>query len=235
MTKTYSLLFVTFFLASCTKDLAQNECHKRKDCVQPITANVMDDAPEVIVEEVTVKASSPAKVLDVPKSAQTWAADVYLVNFTGAQEAKVLKAVQIIKRVIASQEFKDRVLNYQYQGKKQFFDHGGLSNQEVYEKILAGAEQMGNTSQNNVMDVELELYSQATSTIGYTYPNTVRIWMNRKYFNKYTPVNVADNLMHEWMHKLGFTHATTWSESRDHSVPYAIGYLIEELASKYLD
>ena len=91
---------------------------------------------------------------------------------------------------------------------------------------------MGNTSKNNTMDVELELYHQKTNTIGYTYPNTVRIWMNTKYFNKYTPVKVADNLMHEWMHKLGFTHATVWSKERDHSVPYAIGYLVEELAEK---
>jgi hypothetical protein len=38
--------------------------------------------------------------------------------------------------------------------------------------------------------------------------------------------------MHEWMHKIGFTHAVTWSKDRDHTVPYAIGYLIEELAAK---
>ena len=239
MIRTFSLLFVVLLLVSCTKDHAQNECAKKKNCVEPLAAHTLKDAPEVIVEEVTVKASAPAKNLQqpiqVPRLAHSWAADVYLVNFSPDEEAKVMKAVEIIKKVIASGEFKERVLNYQYNGKKQFFDNGGHTNEQVYEKILAGAEQMGNKSQNNVMDVELELYHQATSTIGYTYPNTVRIWMNKKYFDKYTPLNVADNLMHEWMHKIGFVHATTWSESRDHSVPYAIGYLIEELASQYLE
>lgn len=169
---------------------------------------------------------------DVHPLAFSWDADLYLVNFNPDQEQKVRKAVEIIKKVIASKEFKERVLNYKYRGIKGFVDNHGLSNEEIYNRIFEAAEQIGNTSKNNVMDVELELYHQKTNTIGYTYPNTVRIWINRKYFSKYTPVKVADNLMHEWMHKIGFTHATTWSKDRDHSVPYAIGYLIEELADK---
>jgi hypothetical protein len=83
------------------------------------------------------------------------------------------------------------------------------------------------------MNVELELYHSPSKTIGYTFPDTNRIWMNTKYFNRYTPVKVADNLMHEWMHKLGFTHEMKYSERRNYSVPYAIGYLIEELAEKH--
>lgn len=169
---------------------------------------------------------------DVHPLAFSWDADLYLVNFDSSQEQKVRDAVHIIKKVITSKEFKERVLNYEYKGSRKFVDNHGLSNEEIYNRILEGAEQMGNTSRNNMMNVELELYHQMTNTIGYTYPNTVRIWINKKYFAKYTPVKVADNLMHEWMHKLGFTHATTWSHDRDHSVPYAIGYLIEELAAK---
>lgn len=168
----------------------------------------------------------------VPTEALNFTADIYLANFSSSQEEKVKKAVDIIKKVIASKDFRDRVLAYEYNGEKKFFDNQGLSNEEIYQKIIDGAEKMGNTAKNHTMDVELELYHQTTTTIGYTYPNTVRIWMNTKYFNKYTPIKVADNLMHEWMHKLGFTHAMTWSKDRDHSVPYAIGYLLEELAAK---
>jgi hypothetical protein len=83
------------------------------------------------------------------------------------------------------------------------------------------------------MDVELELYQNTSNTIGYTYPHTSRIWMNSKYFNKYTPVQVADNLFHEWLHKLGFDHAIKYTLRRNYSVPYAIGYLMEELAHKH--
>ncbi len=169
---------------------------------------------------------------EVPPQALSWDADLYLTNFNREQEEKVKKAVEIIKKVIALKEFRDRVLNYSYKGINQFHENGGMTNGEVYQKLLDGAEKMGNTTKNNSLDVELELYHQTTNTIGYTYPNTVRIWMNTKYYNKYTPVKVADNLMHEWMHKIGFTHSVTWSKDRDHTVPYAIGYLIEELAAK---
>jgi hypothetical protein len=169
---------------------------------------------------------------DLPSLAENWDADLYLVNFDQKQEQKIREAVRLIKKVILSSEFRDRVVNYKVDGKRTFIDNSGLSNEEIYQKILEGAEQIGNKTKNSIMDVELELYHQRTNTIGYTYPNTVRIWINKKYFAKYSPVKVADNLMHEWMHKLGFTHATRWSKSRDHSVPYAIGYLIEELAAK---
>lgn len=169
---------------------------------------------------------------EVPPLALSWEADVYLANFNSQQEEKIKHAVAIIKKVIALKEFRDRILNFTYKGVNNFFDNEGMTNTEVYQKLLEGAERIGNTSKNNTLNVELELYHQSTNTIGYTYPNTARIWMNTKYFNKYTPVKVADNLMHEWMHKIGFTHAVRWSKDRDHSVPYAVGYLIEELAAK---
>jgi hypothetical protein len=170
----------------------------------------------------------------VPNSALSWKADVRFLNFNEEQEEKVRKAIAIIRKIIVSEEFRDRVVNYTYEGKKTFVDNNGLTNEQVYETILKGAEKMGDTSENNTLNVELELYNSKTTTIGYTYPSTTRIWMNTKYFDKYTPIKVSDNLMHEWMHKLGFNHAITWTSSRDHTVPYAIGYLIEELAAKHL-
>jgi hypothetical protein len=174
----------------------------------------------------------PATKTHLPAEALSWDADVLLSNFNSAQEEKVLKAITLIKKVIASEEFRTRILNYSFNGKNEFFENAGLTNEQIYQKILDGAESI-NGNKNNAMDVELELYTEATTTIGYTYPDTTRIWMNTKYFDKYTPIEVSDNLTHEWMHKLGFNHAPTYSPSRDFSVPYAIGYLMEELARKY--
>jgi hypothetical protein len=219
MLRTFQILSFTLVFISCNKKQNQTEVVNSSRVPANKVADVLAPVPV-------------DRKVDVPAQAETWDAEPYMVNFSPAQEEKVRKAVLIIKKVIQSNEFKDRVLNYSYKGGKTFFESQGLSNKEVYQKILEGSEKMGNTARNNTMDVELELYHQKTTTIGYTYPNTVRIWMNTKYFNKYTPIKVADNLMHEWMHKLGFTHATTWSKDRDHSVPYAIGYLIEELANK---
>jgi hypothetical protein len=169
----------------------------------------------------------------VPETKRTeFDATIHMVNFPPSEEKKVLKAVELIKKVVASEEFKQRVLEHTYHGKKTFVDNLGLSNEEIYKKIIEGSEMLV-PGKNGKMDVELELYHQNTATIGYTYPNTTRIWMNIRYFNRYTPVQVADNLFHEWLHKLGFDHALKHSISRNFSVPYAIGYLVEELALKY--
>jgi hypothetical protein len=159
-------------------------------------------------------------------------AQIHLVNFPQEQEAKVQKAVALIKKVVTSEEFKTRVLEHTVDGKKTYVDNNGLTNEQIYQMILDGSETLI-PGKNGRMDVELELYQQSTNTIGYTYPNTTRIWVNTKYFNKYTPVQVADNLFHEWVHKLGFDHDIKYSKLRNYSVPYALGYLVEELAKKH--
>jgi hypothetical protein len=164
--------------------------------------------------------------------AATFDAQINLLNFPEEQEAKVHRAVELIKKVVTSEEFKERVLGHTYEGKKTYVDNRGFTNEEIYQLILEGSETLV-PGKNGRMDVELELYQQSSTTIGYTYPHTTRIWVNTKYFNKYTPVQVADNLFHEWLHKLGFDHALKYSKSRNFSVPYAIGYLVEELAVKY--
>ncbi len=159
-------------------------------------------------------------------------AQITMVNVPEDQQKKVFAAIDLIKKVVASEEFKQRVLNHTYGGEKTYVDNKGYTNEQIYQLILDGSETLV-PEKNGRMDVELELYKQSTNTIGYTYPNTNRIWVNTKYFNKYTPVQVADNLFHEWLHKLGFDHAIKYSKSRNYSVPYAIGYLVEELATKY--
>lgn len=161
-----------------------------------------------------------------------WDVSLKLVNFDLHQEEKIINAVNLLKKIVTSEEFKKRILNYEYNGKKQFHHNFGVTNEEVYQRILKGAEILNGDMGNQTMDVELELYQQATNIIGYTYPDTKRIWMNRKYFKKYAIEKIADNLMHEWMHKLGFEHSVTWSKERDHSIPYAVGHIIEEIATK---
>lgn len=168
----------------------------------------------------------------LPRLAFSFDAQVHMVNFPQEQEAKVHLAVDLIKKVVTSPEFKERIIAHTFEGKKGFVDNKGLTNEEIYQLIIDGSETL-KPGKNGSMDVELELYEHPSKTIGYTYPHTSRIWMNTKYFNKYSPVQVADNLFHEWLHKLGFDHAIKYTKSRNYSVPYAIGYLVEELATKY--
>jgi hypothetical protein len=176
--------------------------------------------------------SLPAPEGEIPSEAFSFDASIKFVNFEVEQEEKVHRAVEIIKKVISSEEFRTQVYNFSYNGQPGFVDNGGFSNAEIYQKILAGAEKLV-PGEDFEMDLELELYYSSKNTVGYTYPNTVRIWMNTRYFTPYTPAQVAGNMFHEWTHKLGFEHASSYSASRDASVPYAIGYMIRDLGKKY--
>lgn len=169
---------------------------------------------------------------EVPNEAYIFDANIKFVNFEREDEEKVHKAIEIIKKVIQSSEFKAKVLNFTYNKKQSFVDNNGLTNAQVYQKLLDGAEDL-KPAIDHTMDLELELYYSWRSTVGYTYPSGLRIWMNTKFFDYYTPSEVAGNIFHEWTHKLGFDHASSYSVSRDNSVPYALGYLIEELGKKY--
>jgi hypothetical protein len=215
MTKSYFSLFLLFALISCGKsggggsssDKAQNQSD-------------MSDMSEI-------SANSP-----VPNLALTWDANVSFINFTREQENKVLDAVDLIKQVLASEAFKKKILNFTYKGKKAFIDNNGLTNAQVYKKILEASEKL-NPGKNNTMDITVETYYTDANVIGYTMPSINKIYMNRKYFNNFTPVQISSNMVHEWLHKLGFGHDYESTPTRPYSVPYAVGYIVKSLAAKY--
>ncbi len=169
----------------------------------------------------------------VPDEALTFNTKVDLVNFESLRREKMEEAIEIIKLVIATEEFKNRILNHTYNGARTFVDNRGYTNAQIYKIMLDGAEKLQPTK-NNAMDVEVELYTASTNVVGYTYPSSRRIWVNTKYFDQYTPAGVAHNLMHEWMHKLGFDHSSSWNSARDYSVPYAIGDIMGEVGKNFL-
>lgn len=167
----------------------------------------------------------------LPNKAYTFESNIKWINVTTTQKEKFLRAVDMIKRVVATEEFRSAILNHKYNGKKTFVDNNGLTNAQIYAKILDAAEKLY-PSKNNKIDMEVETYYADTNVVGYTYATSKRIWVNRKYFNTYTTQSVAANLFHEWLHKVGFGHAATYSTSRDYSVPYAVGSIIRRLGPK---
>ncbi len=167
----------------------------------------------------------------VPSTALTFDTNLDLIGPTTTQSTKVAQAEALIKKVVSTEAFRNAVLNHTYGGIKTFVNNDGLTNLQIYNKILEGAEEL-NKVKNNRMDMGVEFYYAATNTVGYTYSNITKIYVNTKYFNTNPPAYVSGNLMHEWLHKLGFTHASSYSTSRDYSVPYAIGDIISSLASK---
>lgn len=227
-----NVIFLIFVLISTSCD-KKDQCQSTNETqaqtsTEKCTPTTPTDPDVVITDPI-----EPTDPTDDDQTPLVFKAKVTFVNFDKTDEDKVTKALEIIKKVVLSDEFKQRVLNYTYQGQKQFIDNNGMTNEEILEAIFEGREDLLPETDHE-MDLELELYYKwLTSTVGYTNPNTLRIWMNTKYFDSYTPVDVAGNVFHEWLHKIGFDHDFNYSESRDHSVPYAIGYLIEELGAQY--
>lgn len=219
MMKLVLLLSMVLTLASCEptvdncSDLQEQEKTQNESCKS-------DPAP------------LPDPVGGIPNEALIFDASVLFTNFEREQEEKVYKALDIIKAVIASHEFQKRVYHFTYNGKRAFVDNLGYTNEEIYKILLEASEKL-NPGIDHKMDLDLELYYSYKNTVGYTYPNVMRIWMNTKFFNVYTPSEVAGNVFHEWTHKLGFVHDAQYSVSRDASVPYALGYLIRDLGKQY--
>lgn len=207
-----SLLLISFLFISCGK--SKEESSETHQVVYVMPGADTDSGP-------------------LPGLAFSFGTEVDYFDFTMTEEEKMNEAIEIIKLVVATEEFRSRVLNFTYNGKKEFVDNNGYTNSQIYQIILDGAEKL-KPSKNNKIDAEVELYYEASNIVGYTYKSTNRIWVNRKFFNTYTPAGVAHNLFHEWMHKLGFNHAASWSVSRDNSVPYAIGYLVGEIGKDFL-
>lgn len=213
MTRTFSFLFLFLFLASCGKGGSGGSA----------SGSMAELTEAQLASEVA------------PTQALTFDINAELTGFEREQEEKIHQAFDLIKRVVASDEFKRKVLGKTYKGKKQFVDNGGLSNAQIYKKLLEGAEML-NPGGNNTMDLHLESYRESANVIGYTMPSIKTIYMNTRYLDKasFKTNQVAMNLMHEWLHKLGFKHAQKNNASRPHSVPYGIGYIVRDLAKKMM-
>lgn len=170
----------------------------------------------------------------IPAQALSFQTNVdLLTEFTTTQEEKYNAAVAMVKKVVATEAFRTKVLNHTYNGVKQFVDNRGRTNAQIYQTILDAAESL-QPAKNNTMDVGVKLYYANNSVVGYTNGSITYINVNTKFFNGYDVNEVAGNLFHEWLHKLGYGHSASATASRPYSVPYAIGYIVRNLGKNFL-
>lgn len=94
--------------------------------------------------------------------------------------------------------------------------HSGL---ELYQVIMSGREEWNNVS-DYVIDLEVRRYFKKwSSVIGYIIPMKPTIWVNGKFFDTNTVIEIASNLCHEYLHTLGFRHSGKYIEE---SLPYLV-------------
>lgn len=127
-------------------------------------------------------------------------------NHTSSEISKNRAAILKISEVQKGECFKKFMLS------RKLIQTNGLTNSQVIDKL--------NTTP---VKLELQMYNKFWSNVnGYTYSNTNKIWLNRKYHNSYGVCSVANNLAHEISHKQGFGHDYKSSTARQFSVPYSI-------------
>jgi hypothetical protein len=142
-----------------------------------------------------------------------------LNNFSKEERDKFIEAIRLAEDVLNSIEFKNRFLNL------PLVQTNGNTNKQVYNQLMSGADKF-NKELDNDIDVYITLYYSFKNTVGYTYPTTWFTWINRKFFSSFDYADVAGNVVHEYMHNVGYDHIRA---SDKWSVPYAIGYLVRDM------
>lgn len=166
-----------------------------------------------------------------------------LAEFSPEQKEKFLKVMDYGLHTINSDQFKEKILSYSYETSywswfrrkyktnNSFYQNNGKSNQQIYDMFMSGTDDI-NPLADLDMDLYLHLYYVNSNTIGYTNQDTQEIFINTKYFNDNLNslagnCAIIGNIVHEYMHKIGFDHDYFSTGLRPYSVPYAIGDIAE--------
>jgi hypothetical protein len=156
------------------------------------------------------------------------------VNFNrGSVYNTLMDAMNLVEIVVNSETFKEKVIGYiNSSGMRHYTRNDGLSNEEIYLKLMEGKEVLDQTTPGE-MNLYLQQYNRWWSkVIGYTKIGKSKwIWLNWKFYKGFDASEMASNIVHEWIHLMGFYH----DSASDHdSVPYAVGYITRTLATQYL-
>lgn len=99
---------------------------------------------------------------------------------------------------------------------------------ELFNYLMSGATRL-QPNQDNVINFYLDdYYKRFSSTVGYTYPDVNKIWVNTKYFDSFSNKYAGSNLAHEMMHKLGCDHDFNSTARRPYSIPYLMNDIYEK-------
>ncbi|MCA3013271.1 MAG: hypothetical protein INH41_12835 [Myxococcaceae bacterium] len=156
-----------------------------------------------------------------------------VTGYSALERQKLDRATAKLGEVLNSREFRDAVLAHTFAGKSGFASDERTP-AEVYAVIRAAKERYTAVADGEV-DLNLELRTLSwfqRGVVGYTREGSETITTNRRHFSGFDEAGIAGHLGHEWLHTLGFEHDFKATARRPHSVPYALGDLIEALASR---
>lgn len=172
-------------------------------------------------------------------------------NLGKAQKKKFVKALALLEPVLNSQEFKKRVLSYVRPGhtepgyQKNYLwsnESERLTPSQIYDIIKEGNEK---TIPNSKNEMNLNSWVKVckwyekpltwcSKVVGSTSPSSSKlIRLNWKFYAQFEANQMVANLVHEWLHLLGFLHGP--SSTMRMEVPYIVGQIAGEIAKELLE
>ena len=149
-------------------------------------------------------------------------------------ENKAKQAAALFIKVFNLPLFRGMVNTFTWNGQNQFANNAGLTNNQIFEKLIAGTS-LTSPVANNIADIKLEVYAQLWwpfgPAIGYSDTENGIIYTKRHFVNSATLPQLAGHYAHEYCHLLGFEHDFNATDQRQFSVPYGIGDIVETMAS----
>jgi hypothetical protein len=168
---------------------------------------------------------------------------IRMENVTEKERDKIVSAAESMGMVFNTDDFKKFCTRYEYIRKTttghlwwkrtnseliKGFHYTTKTGMEIYNHLLTGAESLSPETDNKA-DIFLRIdRSLKTSVIGYTYPNTNWQWIYSWVVRDWGVADIAGNLAHEWCHKMGYNHEFKYTDLRQYSVPYAVGYYVRD-------
>lgn len=250
--KTFLALFLILFFVACDPGKKDDSPSEPPTTSEPSPTPAPTDPPNSpptgpggeppISEPPVVTNPSPEPAPSPSPELPPDPAETFKINITFGGDAKYntesrrekyRKAIVLMKKVVATKEFRDRIFAHEY-GSNDFAHMSTdpcKTDDCLYQHILDGNEKLSNTKDNE-MDMEVRFYYSSSNTVGYTYAGVKYIYVNVRYFDSYALSSVCANMMHEWLHKLGYGHDSASTARRPYSIPYAVGGITKSVGSK---
>ena len=145
-------------------------------------------------------------------------------------QGQILIASHLAAIVIRTEEFRQAVLNYEHNGIKGFVDTD-MTREQVYNTIIDGAEKYDPDADSTMSFIATSFKPAKDEgrVVAFVYSSKKWVYFSEDYLF-HNASNKANTVIHEWLHMIGFEHDKDESPTREYSVPYAIGDIVQGIA-----
>ena len=155
-------------------------------------------------------------------------------EWTPARREKAQAAARVLEAVLNSTEFSRQLAD-----RRDLQSTEGFSSSEILQIMRSGKTLSSLRARDDVINKTIALALSIAPTTaeyasfdGFTDLGTGIIYTRKEWFDAQSICRLAGLFAHEYMHVVGFSHATFYHPWLRRSVPYAVGNMVTELAKK---